>query len=534
MALSLRRTRKTCFHPPAVDAGAQGEEDIPWVLLEQLAYIADRRNDTTAYAHSRSGERLQVTFVAARPPRVSYICVFCPDAAAAGNQEDAIPSDPEVIASHDNLVLLRILVGPVGFCSRPDLYVYRPAPADEEGEGPSLTLLPQSPDIDFRAAQVGILNCSTGRRDGHALLTLRAHRAREDQRYMVAALYDDPDDLGRGNFLLYLYNSKLETWTKTIVSLDLQPLQDLVNNGLFLHVNHRVLGVGGDGGTMAFVDLWRGIILCDVLRVQTSPTLRFVRLPHAPTDPTTRYEYDALCSRDLVVVQHGAGGCYFRFARHLLKWTPCKYYDDHYIKDGWESDTWCLPVSATSRLEEDAWTPQCSMDTSKMHIHNKDARLLPKLKDRGGNPLPPFMMLESAQPRPSLVDEDDTVCFMVKVKISDREAWVVAVDMKENRLQAVAKFNTHGYVGNAYMPSTISKYLNKAPGAGAKGNPRRSGRKVKPGNERPKRPGWMLTGSSSKKMAGTVISWGGEQMQQDVEMKGTGVGAEVEDNMMLE
>uniref|UniRef100_A0A0Q3TE90 Uncharacterized protein n=1 Tax=Setaria italica TaxID=4555 RepID=A0A0Q3TE90_SETIT len=44
--------KKASFHPPALDAGGDEEEEIPSVLLEYKAYVADRRNETTAVAYS--------------------------------------------------------------------------------------------------------------------------------------------------------------------------------------------------------------------------------------------------------------------------------------------------------------------------------------------------------------------------------------------------------------------------------------------------------------------------------------------------
>ena len=55
---------KASLHPPALDGdgnaeGHWGEEiQIPWVLLEDAAYITDCRNATTAYTHTRSGAHI--------------------------------------------------------------------------------------------------------------------------------------------------------------------------------------------------------------------------------------------------------------------------------------------------------------------------------------------------------------------------------------------------------------------------------------------------------------------------------------------
>jgi len=76
--MDVYRLRKQRFHPPAVDAVDAGDEaEIPWILIENLAYVADRRNSTTAFSDWRYDGQVQVTLIVVPPPRVSYLCVFC-------------------------------------------------------------------------------------------------------------------------------------------------------------------------------------------------------------------------------------------------------------------------------------------------------------------------------------------------------------------------------------------------------------------------------------------------------------------------
>ncbi|WVZ78521.1 hypothetical protein U9M48_026218 [Paspalum notatum var. saurae] len=48
---------------------------------------------------------------------------------------------------------------------------------------------------------------------------------------------------------------------------------------LLSHETSTVITLGGDGGTMGWVDLWRGILLCDVLSPGPDPELRGVPAP---------------------------------------------------------------------------------------------------------------------------------------------------------------------------------------------------------------------------------------------------------------
>uniref|UniRef100_K3Y2C6 DUF1618 domain-containing protein n=1 Tax=Setaria italica TaxID=4555 RepID=K3Y2C6_SETIT len=317
------RVKEASFHPPALDACGDDEEEIPSVLIEFKAYVADRRNEPTA-----------VTFFAARPPRVSHLCVFCHPAATDEHQE-MIAMEPQVLATDDKLDLI----------DGNDFYIYQPA----GGDGPSLTRLPRPPgDVILDTHRVGILSCPANDHDGSTGLSLlRPHRPRQEKFYMVAALCDDESALGRGRFVLYVYNSKLQAWTATNVS--------------------------------------------------DKPWLRYVPLPRPSGSPRLG---DAYRSRDIAVVDG-----HFKFVRARDEWTDCPTCgsDEFY---SWRSTVWTRPVSASSLLD-DSW--------------------------------------QLVWP-----------------------AWVIAVDMMNNRLPGVAGFDAQRYVatGFGYLHSRISKYLKKTPEAG--------------------------------------------------------------------
>lgn len=279
------KQEKATLHPPALWRRPEDDDDaavaIPWVLLDLEAYVADHRNATTAFSHSESGKEIQVTFFLTRPPRVSYFCVFCP-----GSDHTEFPIEPKILAMDKNLVLLRIVVSPEKELYKDcDLYIYQ-ANGGEDG-GASLERLPRPPGrCFFDYDKVGLLCCSDA--DGGSSV-LRPHRVRKDD-CIVAALFDidEPgvsaqfthEDFEErpGQFALfaYSYNSKFHTWSVSEVSLDQHQLQKQLG-GCFAHINSKVITIGGEGGTMGFVDLWRGILFCDVL--QGNPNLSYVPLP---------------------------------------------------------------------------------------------------------------------------------------------------------------------------------------------------------------------------------------------------------------
>jgi hypothetical protein len=124
---------------------------------------------------------------------------------------------------------------------------------------------------------------------------------------------------------------------------------------------------------------------------------------------------------------------------------------------------WTRPVSASSLLD-DSWQLVCDMDSSDMDVESSTAvvpgfHLLPKLVV-DNSPFQ-FQNLDITHPTLSWHSTDgDTICwFLVKVKHFDAEAWVIAVDMLNNRLQGVADFDAERYIANgfAYLHSRISK-----------------------------------------------------------------------------
>uniref|UniRef100_A0A0A9A0E9 DUF1618 domain-containing protein n=1 Tax=Arundo donax TaxID=35708 RepID=A0A0A9A0E9_ARUDO len=258
---------------------------------------------------------------------------------------------------------------------------------------------------------------------------------------------------------------------------------------------------------MGFVDLWRGILFCDVLPAEGKPIppLRYVKLP--PPFQPSEYSDDARLTRDIAVVQEGR---MIKYVALQLHWKPCPGFKDHYVVDGWVSRAWNRPVAAS--YLEDCWDLDCTCKSSAITVDsNQHFELLPKVLDNGGTPLSPFNKLFICQPTLSLHDNDGIVYFMTKKNRWDHKAWVIAVDMRKNTLRGVAEFSAERFVGMnfAYVHSRISKFLLRAPGT----------------MKDLKRSGTELLGSSVKKHAGFWMSmppWDLGQKKHDSEMEGDG------------
>uniref|UniRef100_A0A0E0B6R7 DUF1618 domain-containing protein n=1 Tax=Oryza glumipatula TaxID=40148 RepID=A0A0E0B6R7_9ORYZ len=131
-----------------------------WVLLDKLAYFsdADVRNATTATSKTREGHEIQVTLcTAARPPLVSYVCIHSP---TLNPKTDDFAMEPQIIAAHDDLLLIRLILG-IGnrfTVSLADYFVYQAASIDDDIP-PSLTRITHpGPMITFTNHEVTILH----------------------------------------------------------------------------------------------------------------------------------------------------------------------------------------------------------------------------------------------------------------------------------------------------------------------------------------------------------------------------------------
>ncbi|KAF8669771.1 hypothetical protein HU200_050940 [Digitaria exilis] len=235
----------------------QEDDEIPSsVVFEVQGYFADRRNAaaTTAWSKTSKGVPISVSFHLAHPPSLSTFSVHCPDLDLA-----KLSLPPKIIAAYADLVLLRVPLEPAARWHQRhnDYFVYRMHP-----QRPKLDLVPNPRHERFGDDEIAILSCS-------------------GDKYVVAAL--------RLTFELHLYRSSTDgskpgsRWTSQPVSVE-EPIRDRPN---CYHTTNKAITLGGDKGTVGWVDLWRGILLCDVL--EESPKLRDIPLPLPTKGNWTRF-----------------------------------------------------------------------------------------------------------------------------------------------------------------------------------------------------------------------------------------------------
>ncbi|EEE63284.1 hypothetical protein OsJ_18094 [Oryza sativa Japonica Group] len=251
--------------------GRRHQDNIPSVvLLELWGHVADddhRPDATTATSTTSTGLPISVTLCAATPPSLSHLSVDCPGLVDL----DPNPLDkfvaPTVISTDADLVLLRV---PVDRFARfdhcfSDYFVYK---VHSHSESAKLHRLPSPRGRGFADDNIAILSCGND----------------DDDSYAVAAL----QPLHHVHFRLHLCRStpdgKPGSWTSHQLTVEeplrgtVCPVPDSALRRIF-HATTKVITLGGAKGTVGWVDLWRGILLCDVLDEIESPKLRDLPLP---------------------------------------------------------------------------------------------------------------------------------------------------------------------------------------------------------------------------------------------------------------
>ncbi|KAM0834625.1 hypothetical protein ACQ4PT_063490 [Festuca glaucescens] len=208
------------LNPPDYGYPDDGEERPPYVLIEPYAYFADRDNATTATCEM-AGFRgtFKLTFCTARPPLVSYMCFE-----ATAYDHTVFAAEPQVHAMETDggLVLLRVVFG----------------------EHPSSIMFPRNREYLVYDAT------------GHSLEHL-PHPGTQ------LRFSDDSVAFVRPHGCSSSYETEL------VLKPSPYPAP--------YHSTCKAITIGGDKGTVAWVDLWHNIVLCDVLAKR--PELRLLKLP---------------------------------------------------------------------------------------------------------------------------------------------------------------------------------------------------------------------------------------------------------------
>ncbi|CAM0953231.1 unnamed protein product [Alopecurus aequalis] len=366
--------------------------------LEIETSSTDILESTTASCKTSGGDgHVQVKLYAAQPPRISSLRVCCSGSLSA--------SEPYIVATGFNIILLAVALRKGK--PRYKYLVYRLAPAKAAS---SLEFLPDlvSSSISLDDSNTGILICP-------------------GNHYLVAALLYTSSP---GEYNLHLYSSKTRDWIR-------KPTMFYENQKhmRYFHSNNKVITVGGQAGTMAWVDLWHGILLCDVLSDDSE--LRYITLP-PPLLPDNELQGCPRSTRDIAFV---SGRINYLEVKSSLRPTG----KQNYISDGWTAAKWSISPG------ENTWQDDFRFEASKISVKDQleDYRLLPELRDDDGKAQKPLVRLHTGHPTLSL-KEVHVVYLMAKENYMDEKAWVLAIDMRNKSLQGVAEFTADRVPGFCY------------------------------------------------------------------------------------
>uniref|UniRef100_A0A0E0MGB9 BSD domain-containing protein n=1 Tax=Oryza punctata TaxID=4537 RepID=A0A0E0MGB9_ORYPU len=421
-------------HPRRNDDDDGGDALPATCLLDLQTYIADCQNATTATCRLSCGMEVQVTICAASPPLVSHVCVYCP-----GFDHTVFAGVPKIVATQGNVLVLCIALGPRGTIYRPsrsNYFLYQ-----VQAGWPSLQLLPHpGPCFDPDDPYALLF-------DDHSVGILHYHsHIDRPALYVIAALtYGSMP----GRYDLHLLHSNAESWIskRGLPHPHSMPCGD--------HSFSKVITVGGEAGTIGWVDLWKGILFCDVLK--DDPVLRYVPLP-PPLMATRKLRGCPRNTRDISVIKG-----LIRYVELQIHIKPGSFTRGNYISNGWTVATW----SRISTNPLKYWHQDCKLGASQVSFENNPVHyeLMPQLLDDQGIPQLTMVRLHTSHPVLSMHDHD-TVYLMTKVNYLDDKAWVLAIDTRNNALQDVAEFNAERAIPLSYTftQSGISEYLNMLPG----------------------------------------------------------------------
>ncbi|KAG0547655.1 LOW QUALITY PROTEIN: hypothetical protein BDA96_01G098900 [Sorghum bicolor] len=221
-----------------------------WVVLDTRARIGHCNNATTAEAKTSALWPIKVSFEIVDPPCLSRCVVHWPD------QERDPRAWAMVIGADGAFVLIRVYFPVRDKWMLPDVFVYRADP-----RAPSLHLVPRPYPIilhyKYKTA-VGVLAANSG-----------------DTVNQYCSVVVPERDPGRLSYCysLQVFCTKTMSWSTKVTRLatDLQ----WYGSGLHRVEPTKVFSIGG--GSLAWVDLRHGIMMCDVL--DEEPELRLIQLP---------------------------------------------------------------------------------------------------------------------------------------------------------------------------------------------------------------------------------------------------------------
>uniref|UniRef100_M8BJ33 Uncharacterized protein n=1 Tax=Aegilops tauschii TaxID=37682 RepID=M8BJ33_AEGTA len=403
--------------------------------------MSDRSNGTTATAFASNGLTVEVSFWFAAPPALSYFTVHC----RGLDEQNSLAREPCLVCSDEYVAILSI-----DFTYtyrgrkriRRDYFVYTAIP-----DGPSLVRLPNPFLIKFDPRTMGLLRTADG------------------EGFVVAVL--SPQLIIPGSYDLLIFSSKQLGWI--VKTVQLQPKSPTEDHQTF--TIDKVIALPEEG-SLGWVDLWRGILVCNVLDLQElSPVLRFIPLPEPMAANMNMVDDEnencAWLHRDVAYVDGLIRFVEIETRRSITTRGPNAirnmliYADleldgaNTSVCHGWMAIAWVRKPSS------DAWIKDCEADVDDINIDNPRYSSLPELRGSYSGKLT-LKNLITANPTLGMHGSDVVVYLISKVKIHHENAWIVAINMTSKTLEDMASFSserTFGF-GIGCRPCAFFRHLD--------------------------------------------------------------------------
>ncbi|XBI88649.1 hypothetical protein VPH35_026585 [Triticum aestivum] len=416
-----------------------------WVLLDSRAHFADLDNATTVKAKASTGHEVQVTFCLAEPPAVSYFCVRCP--------EDCRTTEPRVVSSANELVLLcfAFRTGPPSReedCHLLEYFVYKAA----SGGNQSIRPVPSSSSTYRHSWHAAILPC-------------------EGDDFLIADLVRNGD---LGHYDLLIFSSEMNEWSATHLQLQTPP--DVVPRNLPSQTD-KVISLGGS--TVGWVDLWRGIVVCDVLH--KDPVLRFIPLPKGDFDGQARLVRDVMGFPNGLISFIEVENCskWYNFSNmrsfkttsfldflDTIQDTELGSHDERVVMDdGLKSvpDGWKIRTCFRS-ISSDHWRKRHVAHVDDISTDQRHSLLELRLWDSRARKCI-LRNLNTTAGIPTFSIYDDNAVYLKVASRDDEDAWIIGVDLGKKTLEVIKPYCAVGSTSfdPTFISCAFSEYLNTTP-----------------------------------------------------------------------
>uniref|UniRef100_A0A0E0LFS4 DUF1618 domain-containing protein n=1 Tax=Oryza punctata TaxID=4537 RepID=A0A0E0LFS4_ORYPU len=466
-------------------AAAAGSGEGDTVLVGVRGYDSghrEKKGGSTATSRTSNGRPIEMTFWNEAPPALSHFSVHGSDLPPAHGAK--------VIAAADGFLLLRVPVSPLPGGKRlfrhDDYFVYN------HHQPATLYLLPSPcPQYCIRDDDFVIVSCGDKQQYVVAALEMISLPSR-----FALHLYKSSSSSGGGDEIAGSWTCE-EVFVEAAVRDKVCPIPDSAERPVY-HITTKTITLGGPKGTVGWVDLWRGILLCDLL--DETPKLRDMPLPLPAKGNWTSYLCDSESFRDITVSQHKDSIKYVEMEITLprvvtktisvssgdrtmpdscLEWVrrsrepkpqPTTRQRSSVRWPGhWRLTTWTMPIPVTSWED---WRPDCTANSHDFHVNNPaDHELLNKLmlstsdndneEEAKGSSLS-LGCLRMCYPALS-IDGDDVVYLLCNSANKDcnRGGVMIAIDVRKKEIQGAAKLDRKKntlFCIRCYLATAISKH----------------------------------------------------------------------------